>query len=130
MDELANGLLARGIRRGDAFGIVSRTRLEWTLFDFALALVGGITAPVYPNSSANEAAYLLQHAEVVGGLAEDETQLAKIESLGLAHVLITGSLDGPVNVVAPKPVPQREFAAILGRVLRRPAFMLRHNPAR
>ena len=94
MDELANGLLARGIRRGDAFGIVSRTRLEWTLFDFALALVGGITAPVYPNSSANEAAYLLQHAEVVGGLAEDETQLAKIESLGLAHVLTLADLEG------------------------------------
>src|SRR5438874_11146873 len=94
VDELANGLLARGIRKGDAFGIVSRTRLEWTLFDFALALVGGITAPVYPNSSANEAAYLLQHAEVVGGLAEDETQLAKIESLGLAHVLTLADLEG------------------------------------
>ncbi|TML03393.1 MAG: hypothetical protein E6G38_10395 [Actinobacteria bacterium] len=94
VDELANGLLARGIRRGDAFGIVSRTRLEWTLFDFALALVGGITAPVYPNSSANEAAYLLQHAEVVGGLAEDETQLAKIEALGLAHVLTLADLEG------------------------------------
>src|SRR5438874_5684534 len=48
VDELANGLLAHGIRNGEAFGIVSRTRLEWTLFDFALGLVGGITAPVYP----------------------------------------------------------------------------------
>jgi len=50
VDELANGLLSRGISKGDAFGIVSRTRLEWTLFDFALALVGGITAPVYADS--------------------------------------------------------------------------------
>src|SRR6184192_367919 len=93
VDELANGLLARGIRRGDAFGIVSRTRLEWTLFDFALALVGGITAPVYPNSSANEAAYVLRHSEAVGALVEDESQLAKIEPLGLPHVLTLQNLD-------------------------------------
>src|SRR3954451_15015519 len=87
VDELANGLLARGIRKGDAFGIVSRTRLEWTLFDFALALVGGITAPVYPNSSTREAAYVLEHAEAVGALVEDEAQLDKVRPLGLAHVL-------------------------------------------
>src|SRR5436190_4403407 len=84
VDELANGLLARGVRKGDTFGIVSRTRLEWTLFDFALALIGGITAPVYPNSSAREAAYVLQHAEVVGVLVEDEAQREKVEPLRLA----------------------------------------------
>jgi long-chain acyl-CoA synthetase len=93
VDELANGLLARGIRNGEAFGIVSRTRLEWTLFDFALGLVGGITAPVYPSSSAKEAAYVLQHSEAVGALVEDETQLAKVESLALAHVLSMENLD-------------------------------------
>jgi len=92
VDEVANGLLARGIRKGDAFGIVSRSRLEWTLFDFALALVGGITAPVYPSSSAKEAAYVLQHSEAVGALVEDEAQLAKVESLGLAHVLTVDDL--------------------------------------
>ena len=43
--ELANGLLARGIGKGDAFWILSRTRLEWTLFDFALSHVGAVTAP-------------------------------------------------------------------------------------
>jgi long-chain acyl-CoA synthetase len=87
VDELANGLLARGIRKGQAFGIVSRTRLEWTLFDFALAHVGGVTAPVYPNSSAREAQYVLQHSEAVGALVEDAEQRAKIEPLGLANLL-------------------------------------------
>src|SRR3954471_18830061 len=94
VDELANGLLARGIRKGDAFGIVSRTRLEWTLFDFALALVGGITAPVYPNSSAREAAYVLQHAEAVGALLEDEGQREKVEALGLRHMVMLDDLEG------------------------------------
>jgi long-chain acyl-CoA synthetase len=94
VEELANGLLARGLRKGDAFGIVSRTRLEWTLFDFALARVGGVTAPVYPNSSAREAAYVLEHSDAVGVLVEDEEQRAKVESLGLAHVLTLEDLGG------------------------------------
>jgi long-chain acyl-CoA synthetase len=85
VDELANGLLSRGISKGDAFGIVSRTRLEWTLFDFALALVGGITAPVYPDSSTAEAAHVLQHSEAVGALVEDDSQADKIERLDLEH---------------------------------------------
>jgi long-chain acyl-CoA synthetase len=93
VDELANGLLSRGISKGDAFGIVSGTRLEWTLFDFALALVGAITAPVYPNSSASEAAHVLRHSEAVGALVEDDGQVAKIEPLGLQHLLTLRDLD-------------------------------------
>src|SRR4051794_10094285 len=97
VDELANGLLARGVRKGDAFGIVGRTRLEWTLFDFALALVGAVTAPVYPNSSAREAAYVLEHSDAVGVLVEDESQLEKVRPLGLAHVLTFDDLQGLRN---------------------------------
>jgi long-chain acyl-CoA synthetase len=93
VDELANGLLSRGIGKGDAFGIVSRTRLEWTLFDFALALVGGTTAPVYPDSSASEAAHVLRHSEAVGALVEDDGQVAKIGPLDLPHVLTLQDLD-------------------------------------
>ena len=93
VDELANGLLSRGISKGDAFGIVSRTRLEWTLFDFALALVGGITAPVYADSSPSEAAHVLRHSEAVGAFVEDDEQAAKVEPLGLQHLLTIRDLD-------------------------------------
>ena len=93
VDEIAHGLLSRGIGQGDAFGIVSRTRLEWTLFDFALALVGGITAPVYPDSSPSEAAHVLRHSEAVGALVEDDGQVAKIEPLGLPHLMTLQDLD-------------------------------------
>jgi len=93
VDELANGLLSRGIVKGDAFGILSRTRLEWTLFDFALALVGAITAPVYPDSSPSEAAHVLRHSEAVGAFVVDDDQRAKVEPLGLQHVLTVHDLD-------------------------------------
>jgi long-subunit acyl-CoA synthetase (AMP-forming) len=93
VEELANGLLARGIRKGDALGIVARTRLEWTLFDFALAHVGAISAPVYPNASAREAQYVLGHSDAVGALVEDDEQRAKVLPLGLEHLLSFGDLD-------------------------------------
>jgi long-chain acyl-CoA synthetase len=87
VDELAHGLLALGIRKGDAFAILGSTRVEWVLFDFALALVGGITAPIYMNSSARDAAYVVEHSEAVGILCEDEEQRAKVDGLQLEHVL-------------------------------------------
>jgi long-chain acyl-CoA synthetase len=79
VDELANGLLALGIRRGDAFGILGRTSLEWSLFDFALASVGAVGAPVYASSSERDARYVLEHSNAVGVLVEDDDQRAKIE---------------------------------------------------
>ena len=98
VDDLANGLLALGIERGDAFGILGTTRLEWILFDFALALVGAITSPVYATSSPHDCAYVLNHSEAIGVLVEDEDQLAKIKQVrgelpGLRHVLTFGDLD-------------------------------------
>jgi long-chain acyl-CoA synthetase len=78
VDELANGLLALGVAKGDAFGIMARTSLEWALFDFALALVGAVGAPVYASSSPKDARYVLAHSEAVGVLCENDELLAKV----------------------------------------------------
>src|SRR5436190_6105094 len=93
VDELAHGLLALGVRKGDAFAILGSTRLEWALFDFALALVGGVTAPIYANSSPKDCAHVVEHSEAVGILVEDEAQRAKIEGLQLRHVLSFADLE-------------------------------------
>ena len=97
MDDLANGLLALGVEKGDAFSIMAATSLEWCLFDFALGLIGAIGAPVYANSSPRDAAYVIGHSEAVGVLAEDDEQLAKIEEVrgglpDLRHVLTFAGL--------------------------------------
>jgi long-chain acyl-CoA synthetase len=98
VDELANGLLALGLRKGQAFGIVSAPRVEWSLCDWALALVGAVTAPVYANSSPGDTAYVLDHAGAVGVFVENEEQRAKVESVrdrlpSLQHVLTFAELD-------------------------------------
>jgi long-chain acyl-CoA synthetase len=93
VDELASGLLALGVRKGDTFGILAATRLEWALFDFALGLVGAVGAPVYASSSAADARYVLEHSESVGALVEDDEQRAKIDALALEHVLTFADLE-------------------------------------
>jgi long-chain acyl-CoA synthetase len=93
----ANGLLARGVQKGDAFGILARTTLEWALFDFALAHVGAVGAAIYANSSPHDVSYVLEHSEAVGVLCEDDEQRAKVEETlaglpRLQHVLTFADL--------------------------------------
>ena len=99
VEAIANGLLARGVRRGDAFGILASTTLEWALFDFALAHVGAVGAAVYANSSPKDTAYVLAHSEAVGVLCENAEQRAKVDSLAtelprVEHVLTFDDLPG------------------------------------
>ena len=98
IEELANGLLALGVAKGDAFGILANTRLEWTLFDYALALVGGVTVPVYATSAPHDCAYALDHADAVGVIVEDDGQRAKLDEVRgdipkVVHVLEFADLD-------------------------------------
>jgi long-chain acyl-CoA synthetase len=79
VDLMAHGLIARGIKKGDAFGILARTSVEWALFDYALALVGGVTVPVYATGSARDSAFVLAHGEAVGVLVDDEQQVEKLK---------------------------------------------------
>src|SRR5262249_34613264 len=93
VEELANGLLALGVGKGEVFGILGRTSLEWALFDFALALVGAVGAPIYASSSQRDVEYLLRFSDAVGVLVEDEEQRAKVAGVGLRHVLSFADLD-------------------------------------
>jgi long-chain acyl-CoA synthetase len=92
VDEIAHGLLALGVRKGDAFAILASTRLEWVLFDFALGLIGGVGAPIYMNNSPKDAAYVAEHSEAVGVLCEDEERRAKLAGLDLEHMLTFSDL--------------------------------------
>ncbi|MSO94224.1 MAG: long-chain fatty acid--CoA ligase [Thermoleophilia bacterium] len=97
VENLANGLLARGVRRGDAFATLARTTLEWALFDFALAHVGAIGAPVYASNAPGDVAHVLDHSGSVGVLCEDDVQRAKVTGAlaslpRLQHVLTFADL--------------------------------------
>jgi long-chain acyl-CoA synthetase len=123
VSELANGLLALGIRKGDAFGILASTRVEWVLFDYALALVGAVTVPIYPTSAPDDCAYALDHGEAIGVLAEDDEQAGKLAEVRehlprVEHVLTFADLDGLAargrELAAAKPNALDEASAAIG----------------
>ena len=60
----AKGLVARGVEPGDRVGIMSRTRYEWSLLDWAAWAVGAVPVPLYETSSAEQVAWILTDSDV------------------------------------------------------------------
>ena len=56
---LAKGLIAAGIAVGDRVGLMSRTRYEWTVLDYAIWTAGAVTVPVYETSSADQVEWIM-----------------------------------------------------------------------
>ena len=56
---LAKGFIAAGIGEGDRVGLLSRTRYEWTVVDYALWAAGAVTVPIYETSSAEQVEWIL-----------------------------------------------------------------------
>jgi long-chain acyl-CoA synthetase len=81
VDALAHGLLARGVRHGDRVAVLSQTRLEWILLDWAVMSIGAVVVGLYPTSSATECEYILGHCEAVLAFTEDEAQTRKLVSI-------------------------------------------------
>jgi long-chain acyl-CoA synthetase len=56
---VAKGLVAAGLEAGDRVALLSKTRYEWTLVDYAVWFAGGVTVPVYETSSAEQVEWIL-----------------------------------------------------------------------
>ena len=56
---LAKGLIAAGIAAGDRVALISRTRYEWTVIDYAIWAAGAITVPIYETSSPEQVEWIL-----------------------------------------------------------------------
>ncbi|MFD4242144.1 AMP-dependent synthetase/ligase [Streptomyces sp. NPDC058525] len=83
---VAKGLIASGIGPGDRIALMSRTRYEWTLLDFAAWTAGAAIVPVYPTASPEQAEWIIRDSDAAAVVAEDEscaTVLAEaLERLG------------------------------------------------
>jgi long-chain acyl-CoA synthetase len=69
---IAKGLLHQGIRFGDRVALMSRTRYEWTVLDYALWTVGAQSVPVYPTASAEQVRWILADSQAVACVVEHE----------------------------------------------------------
>ena len=79
--ELSLGLRDLGVGEGDAVAIMSRTRPEWAIGDLAALATGAITAPIYPQSEPNQAAFILNNVNAKLVIVENAQQAAKIETI-------------------------------------------------
>jgi long-chain acyl-CoA synthetase len=67
---LARGLIAAGVATGDRVGLLSKTRYEWTLFDYAIWVAGGVVVPAYETSSPEQVAWILSDSGAVACVVE------------------------------------------------------------
>ena len=70
MIALAKGLIAAGIQAGDRVALMSKTRYEWTLIDYAIWAAGAVTVPIYETSSTEQVAWILSDSGAVACFVE------------------------------------------------------------
>jgi long-chain acyl-CoA synthetase len=78
---VARGLIATGVAPGDRVALLSRTRYEWTLFDYAILAVGGVTVPIYETSSAEQVRWIVSDSGAVAVVVESAKHQALVESV-------------------------------------------------
>jgi long-chain acyl-CoA synthetase len=85
---VARGLIAAGVRPGDRVALMSRTRYEWTLVDYAIWAAGAITVPIYETSSTEQVRWILEDCGAVACVTESAAHTATVAEAapGLAEV--------------------------------------------
>ena len=78
---LAKGLIAAGIEPGERVALMSATRYEWTLADYAIWAAGAVTVPVYETSSAEQVEWILSDSGAKAAIAETDKHAEIISDL-------------------------------------------------
>lgn len=75
--EVSKGLIAAGVEPGDRVAILSSTRYEWSLLDFAIWAAGAASVPIYPTSSMHQIQWILEDsgAKIAFTETRDHTEL-------------------------------------------------------
>ncbi|MCW2775650.1 MAG: AMP-dependent synthetase and ligase [Nocardioides sp.] len=75
---VAKGLIAAGVETGDRVALISKTRYEWTLLDYAIWFAGAVTVPIYETSSSEQIQWILSDSGARAVVAEGPEHLARI----------------------------------------------------
>jgi long-chain acyl-CoA synthetase len=80
VQRIAAGLVALGIEPEQRVAIISSTRVEWVLADFAILCTGAATTTVYPTTNPDDVAYILADSGTRIAFAEDDAQVTKLRA--------------------------------------------------
>jgi len=99
VQEIACGLLSLGLDRGDTVALLSATRVEWSELDIGIEAAGGITVPIYPSNTAEQAEYIVNNSESKFLIVENKAQLDKMLSVrkNMPNIKTIIVIDGPVE---------------------------------
>ncbi len=78
---LAKGIAANGVGPGDRVALMSKTRYEWTLADYAIWCAGAVTVPIYETSSSEQVAWILSDSGAVALIAETEQHSSLVKDI-------------------------------------------------
>ena len=78
---LAKGLIAAGIKPGQAVAIMSRTRYEWTQIDFAIWFAGAVSVPIYESSAPAQIEWILADSDAVAVFVENDEHVSRIKKI-------------------------------------------------
>lgn len=85
---LAKGLVAAGVQPGQMVAIMSRTRFEWTLVDFAIWFAGAVPVPIYETSAPSQMEWILSDSDAVMLFVENSEHLERFEQIKAATPLV------------------------------------------
>lgn len=85
---LAKGLVAAGVQPGQMVAIMSRTRFEWTLVDFAIWFAGAVPVPIYETSAPSQMEWILSDSDAVMLFVESSEHLERFEQIKAATPLV------------------------------------------
>jgi long-chain acyl-CoA synthetase len=77
----ALGLIAEGVQPGDRVAILSATRYEWPIIDFAILSIGAVTVPIYETSAAEQVRHVVDNSSAVLVVAETDAHAERVEQL-------------------------------------------------
>ena len=78
---VAKGIMAAGVQAGDRVALMSRTRYEWTVLDFAIWTAGGVVVPIYETSSAEQVQWILEDSGAVGVFVETPAHAVTVQQV-------------------------------------------------
>ena len=117
---LAKGLIATGIATGDRVALMSRTRYEWTVIDYAIWAAGATTVPIYETSSAEQVEWILTDSgaralivETPAHLQTATETLAAASGVGRVWMIEDGAAEDGAGLAVPgRPVPVEPLSAL------------------
>ncbi len=98
-EEIAAGLHALGLGKGDHIALCSETRAEFYLADQGILMNGSVAAALYPSYPPEELKRTVEMADSQALFVEDPKTFAKLKDAPVRHfILLTGEAEGALSL--------------------------------